>query len=118
MSVKDIIKIGRSSSSDYRIQSESVSNDHAMLIISQNNEYFLIDCNSTNGTRILNQNRGKMINQSNVSIDEIIFFGDHECRVKDVLSSRKPHAAIKEGDFTLVRDLDNGTIKKKLKNET
>jgi hypothetical protein len=116
MSVKDIIKIGRSSESNYRVDEDSVSNDHAILIISEGGKYLLIDCNSMNGTRLPNRSGGEKITQSKVDIDDLMFFGEHQCTVHDLLSSRKEvHAVVSNSEFTQVRDPVNGTIKKKLR---
>ena len=60
MAIKKIINIGRSVESDYRIDSEAISNQHALLIISDRGKFLLVDCASTNGTRLLSQSGAEL----------------------------------------------------------
>ena len=55
--------IGRSKSSDIRIQSDSISNTHALLIKKEKG-WFIKDLNSNNGTYI----NGKSIKTSNINL--------------------------------------------------
>ena len=58
-----LISIGKSSSCNIRISNEYVSSYHAELILLDNGDIFLVDCNSTNGTFL----QGKRI-QPNVEV--------------------------------------------------
>jgi len=113
MAVKKIITIGRSDESDYRVDSESVSNEHAMLIVSDSEKCLLIDCGSTNGTRLPLQSGADRISQSEVSLDSSVFFGDHERRVDDIVASQRSDWPPKHrDDLTRFRDPVDGSIKK------
>lgn len=58
-----LLSIGKSSSCNIRIDSEFVSSYHAELLLMDNGDIFLIDCNSTNGTYV----QGRRI-QPNVEV--------------------------------------------------
>ena len=47
-----LLSIGKSSSCNIRIDSSFVSSYHAELLLMDNGDIFLIDCNSTNGTYV------------------------------------------------------------------
>lgn len=113
MAVKKIIKIGRSDESDYRVNSESVSNEHAMLIVSDREKCLLIDFASTNGTWLSLRSGANRISQSEVSLDTSVFFGDQERRVGDIVASQESVRPPKHrDDHTRFRDPVNGSIKK------
>ena len=113
MAITKIITIGRSGESDYRVDSESVSNDHAMLIVSDSQKCLLIDCGSTNGTRLPLQSGADRISQSEVSLDSSVFFGDHERRVGDIVANGQTgRPANSRDDLTRFRDPVDGSIKK------
>lgn len=113
MAVKNIITIGRSVESDYRVNSESVSNEHAMLKVSDSEKCLLIDCGSTNGTRLPLQSGADRISQSEVSLDSSVFFGDHEQRVGDIVASRRSvRPPTHRNEHTRFRDPVDGSIKK------
>ena len=63
--------IGRSKSSDIRIQSDSISNTHALLIKKEKG-WFIKDLNSNNGTYI----NGKSIKTSNITEEDDIRLGE------------------------------------------
>lgn len=63
--------IGRSKSSDIRIQSDSISNTHALLIKKEKG-WFIKDLNSNNGTYI----NGKSIKTSNITKEDDIRLGE------------------------------------------
>lgn len=89
MTSRRIIKIGRSADCQLRLNSSSVSSEHAWVIIS-NNSILLIDCGTTNGTRLKSQGL-KKITQTVVSATDTIFFADQEVLVSDILKLRAPH---------------------------
>ncbi|SVC92809.1 uncharacterized protein METZ01_LOCUS345663, partial [marine metagenome] len=114
MSVNQIISIGRSPTSDYRLSSSSVSTDHAMLIVSdgQDPSFLLIDKESSNGTRVVSNDGLVEISQMTVDRNTEIFFGDVSCRAGDVVA--KATAASKSlgssGQDTMKRDPISGRI--------
>ena len=110
MAIATIITIGRDPNSRYQINSGSVSSEHAMLLVSKSNELLLIDCSSTNGTRIPHRLGPERINQAEIFPEDIIFFGDEERKTSDIIS----HAIAKSGDnYTRYRDPMDGSIKKR-----
>ena len=114
MAIKKIITIGRSGGSDYRVDSESVSNEHAMLIVSDRGKCLLIDCASTNGTRLPSKSGAESISQAEVKLDHVVFFGKNEHRIRDIVSIRSNASAAESGDdFTRFRDPVDGSIKRK-----
>jgi len=112
LAIKKIITIGRSGGSDYRVDSESVSNEHAMLIVSDRGKCLLIDCASTNGTRLPSQSGAESISQAEVKLDHVVFFGKHEHRIRDIVASRAD-AGDSGDNFTRFRDPVDGSIKRK-----
>lgn len=86
MTSRRIIKIGRSADCHLRLDSSSVSLEHAWVLI-QNNSILLIDCGTTNGTRLRSQGL-KKITQTTVSATDTIFFADQEVPVSDILKLR------------------------------
>lgn len=53
--VQSVITIGRNQNCDISIQNSHISGSHAQLIHNLNNELYIVDLNSTNGTYIDNQ---------------------------------------------------------------
>ena len=92
MPCRQIIRIGRRGGSDYEITSDTVSSDHALLIVGASSRHLLIDQASVNGTRVAGTDGGERIRQKMVSSQEEVFFGDARCLVGDILS----HAGIQE----------------------
>jgi pSer/pThr/pTyr-binding forkhead associated (FHA) protein len=116
MPIKEIITIGRSRNSDYRIDSNSASNEHGILIVSDKGKSLLIDCLSTNGTRLLSQANGQRISQSEVYAQDSVFFGDQEHLIQDIIDSKKASKPVNsESEFTRIRDPQNGSIKSTLR---
>ena len=111
MTIKKIITIGRGGDSDCRINSESVSNSHAMVIESDKGKYLLIDCNSTNGTRLPSRSGSERISQTEVRLNDLVFFGDKEFKMHDIVNSADTAASGK--DLTRFRDPFDGSIKSK-----
>jgi pSer/pThr/pTyr-binding forkhead associated (FHA) protein len=112
MTIEKIITIGRSDDSQYQIRRNSVSAEHAMIICTNAKKYLLIDCGSTNGTRLLSRQGTEKISQSEVRIEDLVFFGDEEHLVSTILSSGKsvPSEQIGSG-LTRFRDPIDGSIK-------
>ena len=81
----EIIKIGRNPGSNFRINRDSVSNEQAMLIVSNKKKYLLIDCNSMNGTRLPLEMGDAKISQCMVLEKSVVLFGDYQCTIEDIL---------------------------------
>lgn len=81
---RKIIKIGRGHSCDIRIQHESVSALHAWLIVA-GDHLLLVDCGTTNGTRVHTQGL-KKITQTNISKTDRLSLGAYETSVSKLLS--------------------------------
>jgi hypothetical protein len=102
MTSRTIIKIGRGADCQLRLNSPSVSSEHAWVII-RNHTILLIDCGTTNGTRLKSQGL-KKISQTAVSTTDTIFFADQEVPVSDILKLRAPRLNYQNAQAT-----DRGT---------
>ena len=85
MPCRQIISIGRRPGSGYQISSNTVSSDHALLVVGDSNRHLLIDHESVNGTRVGGVDGGERIRQKMVNGHEEVFFGDVQCQVNDIL---------------------------------
>jgi pSer/pThr/pTyr-binding forkhead associated (FHA) protein len=113
MTIRETITIGRMNGSDYQVDSESVSNEHALLVVSDSGKYLLIDCGSTNGTRVPAQSGAVRISQLEVGLEDVVFFGDNERRIQDIVSSvERASFSRSEKDFTRIRDPIDGSIRR------
>jgi pSer/pThr/pTyr-binding forkhead associated (FHA) protein len=116
MTIKNIITIGRGHDADYRIDNESVSKEHALLIVSNGSRDLLIDCASTNGTRLISKATEQRVFQSEVYPEDTVFFGDREHLVKDIIACKNtPDFVGSEKNFTRIRDPFDGSIKSRPK---
>ena len=77
--------IGRSRDCDIVLADESVSRNHAELILLPDGKLFLIDCHSNNGTELLINGQACPIRQELVLPTDILKFGDVTITVKDML---------------------------------
>ena len=114
MTIKKIISIGRSELNDYHLKGDSVSNEHALLIESDNNKYLLVDCMSTNGTRILSVSGAPEIKQIEVFVETTLFFGDVERTVRDIVS-RTNSQKNNRNNITQFRDPIDGSIRQRVR---
>ena len=83
MTLRTIIKVGRGSDCQFQLNSPNVSSQHAWVVI-RNNSILLIDCGTTNGTRLKSQGL-KKITQTVVSVTDTIYFADQEVPVRELL---------------------------------
>jgi pSer/pThr/pTyr-binding forkhead associated (FHA) protein len=114
MTIQKIINIGRSIKSDYRIDREVISNDHAMLIVSDKEKFLLIDCDSTNGTRLLSHSGADSVTQTEVQAGSIVFFGHEKREIRDIVENNtSSHSFSADEKFTRFRDAVDGSIKSK-----
>ena len=79
------LRVGRGRDADVVVKSESVSRLHAELTIADVGDgrggvrqYTLIDCDSTNGTRVLRHGRWQRVRHEIVAPDERIRLGDYQ----------------------------------------
>ncbi|MCB2262325.1 MAG: FHA domain-containing protein [Candidatus Thiosymbion ectosymbiont of Robbea hypermnestra] len=80
--------IGRRRSCDIPLAHESVSGHHAELDFLDNGKLLLTDCNSTNGTFLLQgAGVGKPVHQELVSPMDQVRFGDIELSVRELLEA-------------------------------
>lgn len=77
------IRIGRSETNDFVIANPSVSQQHATLQIFSDEQFVLIDNNSTNGTYV----SGKKIDKSWVSSSSQIQFGNEKILISQILQA-------------------------------
>jgi hypothetical protein len=84
MTLRTIIKVGRGGDCQFQLNSPNVSSQHAWVVV-RNNSILLIDCGTTNGTRLKSQGL-KKITQTVVSVTDTIYFADQEVPVRELLS--------------------------------
>ncbi len=63
----------------------TTSSRHAELVI-LDNQMYLTDLNSTNGTYIMNQGKRKRFTEGYVSLEQTLAFGDHICTVRELIA--------------------------------
>jgi predicted component of type VI protein secretion system len=88
--------IGRSPECDLVLADSSVSRKHAELILLDAGQLFLVDCQSTRGTRLSQHGQTQSVQQTFVSLDAVVEFGDVSMPVRDVVDALRlkyPHAA-------------------------
>ncbi|MDX2440671.1 MAG: FHA domain-containing protein [Desulfobacterales bacterium] len=93
---KNEIIIGRNAANDIAIENLAVSKQHAR-IVKQDEEYYIEDLNSTNGT-YLNKIR---ITKKNLNNNDIIIIGKHSLEIHFV----------KKGDVNKIQHIKNDTMK-------
>jgi pSer/pThr/pTyr-binding forkhead associated (FHA) protein len=105
----DIYSIGRKNM-DIIIedQEKTVSKRHAELTVSDDGRnYYLVDCDSSNGTFVHRQGRWERIKQDTVRLDDVVKFGSSVVRLKELLN-RLPQRARHE--TTVVEPPANRTV--------
>jgi len=90
--------IGRSPKANIVIQDadRSVSGIHLELTEDADGKFYIIDCNSTNGTYRKRGGRWITIQQTYVSQDEQILLGKHLTTVRELLSRRVDNVSFKK----------------------
>jgi hypothetical protein len=89
--------IGRSPECDVVLADQSVSRKHAELMVLDDGQLFLVDCQSTHGTRLSQHGQTRPVQQEFVSLDAIVEFGDVSMPVADIvdaLRDKHPLAAL------------------------
>ena len=114
MTIKQIATIGRGSDQSYQLDRDSISSEHAMIIESSKGTYLLVDCNSTNGTRLPLRSGAARVSQVEVNLDDLALFGEEERRIRDLINIGPAVDNLDaESGYTLFRDPIDGSIKRK-----
>jgi predicted component of type VI protein secretion system len=79
--------IGRSPECDLVLADQSVSRKHAELILLGAGQLFLVDCQSTHGTRLLQHGHTQTVQQAFVSLDADVQFGDVSISMREVIEA-------------------------------
>ena len=79
--------IGRDPSCDIVLTDDSVSRQHAELIVNEKGIFLLIDQHSTNGCFIHSNGAWESISQEVVNIKDLVRFGDLEISVEKLIAS-------------------------------
>ncbi len=81
--------IGRDRGCDIPIADESVSRLHAQLTLTEGQQIFLTDCQSSNGTFLFRGGQPEPIQQEFISSEDKVQFGSVAFQVKDLLVAIK-----------------------------
>lgn len=81
--------IGRSRGCDVILsdEPETVSRKHAELTVQADGRLFLTDCNSTNGTWLVDRGEGRRIRQEFVNPHDVVEFGSLRTTVAEMLET-------------------------------
>ena len=83
------IRIGRGHGMDVRLRSTKVSRYHAELEVLAS-DYWLTDQDSTNGTRVLREDRWQPVRRAKVAADEPLEFGDYRTTATELARMAPP----------------------------
>jgi hypothetical protein len=84
--------IGRSPECDLVLADQSVSRKHAELLVLDDGQLFLVDCQSTHGTRVSQHGQTRVVQQDFVSLDAVVQFGDVSMSIGDIVEAlREKH---------------------------
>ncbi len=84
--------VGRSRECDVPIADDSVSRNHAQIILTEGDHIFLTDCRSANGTFVIRSGRKIAVDQDFLSPDDSVQFGEVVLSVEDLLAAiRRKH---------------------------
>ncbi|MBF0423000.1 MAG: FHA domain-containing protein [Magnetococcales bacterium] len=78
--------IGRQPEVDIVLEMESISNLHAELVVTDDGEYFLTDCGSTNGTFRRKEGQWQRFRQAFITPDEPLRLGSLETTARKLLA--------------------------------
>ncbi|MAM71485.1 MAG: hypothetical protein CMP91_10120 [Gammaproteobacteria bacterium] len=81
--------VGRASDADIQINGQSVSRKHLELTRTDDGKYYLIDANSTAGTRIRKGESWELMKQGFVNESDILLLGKEEVQVRQLVHSIK-----------------------------
>ncbi len=64
---------------------KTTSSRHAELVV-LNNQMYLTDLDSTNGTFIMNQGKRKRFTEGYIDLDQTLSFGEQICTVRELIA--------------------------------
>jgi len=64
---------------------KTTSARHAELVV-LDNQMYLTDLNSTNGTYLMDHGKRKRFKEGYISLDQTLSFGDHVCTVRELVA--------------------------------
>lgn len=105
--------IGRDKACDVPIADDSVSRRHAELTVLDQGKLLLVDCQSSNGTAIIEDGRPRPIRQAFVTPSDRVQLGSVVLSVSellDAIGAKGPHATPQQAANKLVR-CECGVIK-------
>ena len=105
-----VIKIGRSKHSDFKVSSDACSNDHALLIVGKDDSYLLIDKNSSNGTRIARGSNFESVKQQSLGYSDFFYIGDVELSPALILSRVQSENSKDQSNYTTIRSQSDGSL--------
>jgi pSer/pThr/pTyr-binding forkhead associated (FHA) protein len=79
--------IGRSPECDLVLADQSVSRKHAELMVLDDGQLFLVDCQSTHGTRLSLHGQTRPVQQDIVPLDAVVQFGDVSISVREIMQA-------------------------------
>lgn len=79
--------IGRGSDADIQIDGQSVSRRHLELTLTDDGRYYLIDANSTGGTRIQKGGNWEPIKQGFVNENDTLMLGKETVQVQQLVKN-------------------------------
>ena len=75
--------IGRSGT--IQLFDKTTSSRHAKLVI-LNEQMYLTDLDSTNGTYLMNQGKRKRFKEGYINLEQTLSFGEHICTVRELIA--------------------------------
>ena len=79
--------IGRSPECDLVLADQSVSRKHAELMVLDDVQLFLVDCQSTHGTRLSLHGQTRPVQQDIVPLDAVVQFGDVSISMREIMQA-------------------------------
>jgi FHA domain len=87
--------IGRSPECDLVLADTSVSRRHAEMLVLDDGQVFLVDCQSTHGTRVSRHGQMRQVQQEFVEPDAVVHFGDVSLPMRDLMDAlRTKHPGV------------------------
>ena len=112
MPLTNLITVGRSQECDVTIESVALSYRHAIILRSDDGSNLLIDCGSTNGTRLRSKDGLVKIKQSVVLDSQRVLFGDYECEIASLIAENQPgKGGVNDQNYTMMRDPQTGEVR-------
>ncbi len=77
--------VGRGSDADIQIDGQSVSRRHLELTLTDDGRYYLVDANSTAGTRLKKGDSWELIKQGFITEDDDLLLGKEQIQVRQLI---------------------------------